>query len=76
MEHDLITANPTDIPLGELASYLKAMDRVANRQRLAPHRIAENFRKVSAQFGIELTEDFVKMPEYEQLMIDGIAVDN
>lgn len=61
--------NPSEIPLGELASYLKIMDRIAHRQNLSPHRIAANFKKVSAQFGVELTEDFVKLPEYEQLTI-------
>lgn len=69
MEHELVTAIPSEIPLGELASFLKIMDRVAHRQNLAPHKIAENFKKVSAQFGIELTEDFVKVPEYEQLSL-------
>lgn len=64
--------NPSEIPLGELASYLKAMDRVANRQNLAPHKIAENFRKVSAQFGVELTEDFASVPEYEQMTLSVI----
>lgn len=59
--------SPSEIPLGELASYLKAMDRVANRQNLAPYKIAENFKKVSRQFGVELTDDFVNMPNYEQL---------
>jgi len=49
------------------------MDRVANRQNLAPHRIAENFKKVSAQFGIQLTADFVKVPEYEQLALECIS---
>lgn len=39
------TINPFEIPLGELASYLKAMDRIAHRQNLAPHKIAENFKK-------------------------------
>lgn len=67
--------NPSEIPLGELASYLKAMDRVANRQNLAPHKIAENFKKVSTQFGVELTEDFVSVPEYEQLTIGGLVED-
>lgn len=62
----------SEIPLGELASYLKAMDRVAHRQNLAPHRIAANFKKVSAQFGVELTEDFVKAPEFEQMMIESL----
>lgn len=65
--------NPSEIPLGELASYLKAMDRVAHRQNLSPHRIAANFKKVSEQFGVELTEDFVKVPEFEQLTIESIG---
>lgn len=64
--------NPVEIPLGELASYLKAMDRVAHRQNLAPHKIAENFKKVSAQFGVILTDDFVNEPEYEQLSLSNM----
>lgn len=62
--------NPTEIPLGELASYLKIMDRVANRQSLAPHKIAENFKKVSEQFGVPLLDDFVNVPKYEQLALE------
>lgn len=65
--------NPSEIPLGELASYLKIMDRIAHRQNLSPHRIAANFKKVSEQFGVELTEDFVKVPEYEQLAIESMG---
>lgn len=70
MEHELVTASPSEIPLGELASYLKIMDRIAHRQNLSPHRIAANFKKVSEQFGVELTEDFVKVPEYEQMSFE------
>lgn len=66
-------ASPSEIPLGELASYLKAMDRVAHRQNLAPHKIAENFKKVSAQFGVQLSEDFVNVPEWEQLTLGGLV---
>jgi len=62
--------NPSEIQLGELASYLKIMDRIAHRQNLSPHRIAANFKKVSEQFGVELTEDFVKVPEYEQMSFE------
>lgn len=68
--------NPSEIQLGELASYLKAMDRVAHRQNLAPYKIAENFKKVSAQFGIELTEDFVNVPNYEQLTLSDLSGKN
>ena len=73
MEDELTIINPSDISLGELASYLKIMDKVAVRQNLAPHKIAENFKKVSAQFGVELTEDFVKAPEYEQLTLGSLG---
>lgn len=68
--------SPSEIPLGELASFLKIMDRVAHRQNLAPHKIAENFKKVSAQFGVELTEDFVRVQEYEQLTISNMIPKN
>lgn len=73
MEHELVTASPSDIPLGELASFLKIMDKIAFRQNLAPHKIAANFKKVSEQFGVELTEDFVKVPDYEQLTIESMG---
>ena len=70
MENQIaVSVSPAEIPLGELASYLKIMDKIAFRQNLAPHKIAANFKKVSAQFGVELTEDFVKVLEYEQLSL-------
>ena len=62
--------NPSEIQLGELASYLKIMDRVANRQNLSPYKIAENFKKVSEQFGVQLSDDFVNVPEYVQQRLE------
>ena len=68
MENQIaVSVSPAEIPLGELASYLKIMDRIAHRQNLSPHKIAENFKKVSAQFGVQLSEDFVNIPEWEQM---------
>lgn len=67
MERELMAVSPSEIPLGELASYLKIMDKVANRQKLASYKIAANFKKVSEQFGVQLTEDFVSIPEYNQM---------
>lgn len=58
------------IPIGEVASYLKAMDRVAVRQGSAPYKIAQAFEMVSKQFGIHLPIDFVKIPEYEQYSLE------
>ena len=73
MENEQKNPSTTEIPIAEVASYLKAMDRVANRQNLAPYKIAENFKKVSEQFGIQLTADFVKVPGYEQMTLDVVA---
>lgn len=58
------------IPVGEVASYLKVMDRVAVRQNTVPYKIAQAFKMVSEQFGIQLPADFVNMPEYEQMSLE------
>ena len=51
---------------GEVANYLKAMDRRMEKEGIAPHKIAEAFKMVSEQFGIQLPDFFVKIPDYEQ----------
>lgn len=52
---------------GEVANYLKLMDRRMEKQGIAPYKIAKAFKLVSEQFGIRLPDDFVKMPAYEQM---------
>ncbi|MGN0276785.1 MAG: antA/AntB antirepressor family protein [Hominisplanchenecus sp.] len=52
---------------GEVANYLKEMDRRLEKQGTAPWKICEAFKMVSEQFGIRLPDDFVKVPEYEQM---------
>lgn len=52
--------------LGEVASFMKEMDRRMEKQGSDPWKICEAFKLVSEQFGIRLPEDFVKVPEYEQ----------
>lgn len=73
MEHELVTASPSEIPLGELASYLKVIDKAAVRQNTPPHKIMEALKMVSEQFGVRLPEDFVRVPEYEQLTIESMG---
>lgn len=58
--------------LGEVASFTKEMDRRMEKQGSAPWKICEAFKMISEQFGIRLPEDFVKVPEYEQLSF-GLA---
>lgn len=65
--------NSVDIPLGELASYLKVIDKAAVRQNTPPHKIMEALKMVSEQFGVRLPEDFVRVPEYEQLRLESIG---
>ena len=73
MEHELINASPSEIPLGELDSYLKVIDKAAVRQNTPPHKIMEALKMVSEQFGVRLPEDLVKVPEYEQLTIESMS---
>lgn len=69
MEEGINIISAEKIPVGEVAKLTNIMDRVAVRQNLAPHRIAANFKQICEQFGIRLTDDFVKVPEYEQLRL-------
>lgn len=45
MEQELIIPNATEIPIGEIASYLKAIDRAAVRQNTPPYKIIEILKK-------------------------------
>ncbi len=69
MEEEAVRLQPSEIPIGEVASYLKAIDRAAVRQNTAPYKIMEVFVMVSEQFGIHLPSDLVKIPEYEQMSL-------
>ncbi len=74
MEHQ-VKQIPITEHTGEVANYLKIMDRRMEKEGVAPYKIAEAFKMVSEQFGIQLPDDFVKIPEYEQLSFhleDGV----
>lgn len=59
----------TDHP-GEVANYLKVIDKRMEKEGIAPYKIAEALKMVSEQYGIQLPEDFVKVPEYEQMKLN------
>jgi len=69
MENQIKQIPAEQIPIGEVASYLKAIDRAAVRQNTAPHKIMEVFVMVSEQFGIHLPDGFINVPEYEQMKL-------
>lgn len=73
MEDGLITVSPSEISLGELASYLKVIDRATVRQNTAPHKIMAELKMISEQFGVRLPEDLVNVPEYRQINLFDVA---
>lgn len=62
-----------DIPVGEIARLSSVMDRVMVRQNSKPHDIARAFEMLCGQFGIVLPDNFVNVPEYEQLTLETIG---
>lgn len=61
-----------DIPVGEVARLSTIMDKIMVRQKSKPHDIARAFEMLCNQFGITLPENFVNVPEYEQLTLEGV----
>lgn len=72
MEHEVAAKNyeTKATSLGEVASYTKEMDKRLEKQGTPPWKICEAFKMVSEQFGIRLPEDFVRLPEYEQMKLE------
>lgn len=62
-----------DIPVGEVARLSTVMDRVMVRQNSKPHDIARAFEMLCGQFGIMLPDNFVNVPEYEQLSLANMV---
>lgn len=53
-----------------VAELVRVTDRVMTKQGSAPHKIAMAFKMICEQFGIQLPDDFVKVPTYEQTKIE------
>ena len=58
-----------------VANLGKITRTIMKDQGSAPHEIAEVFKLQCEQFGIKLTDSFVKEPEYEQLELSLISKD-
>lgn len=68
MEHSVQSLTITDHP-GEVANLIKVLSSIMNKQGTVPYKIAENAKIICEQYGISLTNDFVKIPEYEQMQL-------
>lgn len=51
---------------GEVANLLKQISRLMERQGSEPYKVSENAKLICEQYGIALSNDFVKVPKYEQ----------
>ena len=67
MEHKKLPCPLNPQIASDVADLGRVTERVMKNQGSAPHKIAEAFKMISEQFGIQLPDDFVKIPEYEQM---------
>ena len=66
MEHQIKQIPLTEHP-GEVANLIKVLSNRMDKQGSVPYRVAEMAQKICEQYGIQLPEDFVKEPNYEQM---------
>lgn len=51
----------------------RVTERIMHKQGSPAYKIAEAFKMECEQFGIQLPEDFVKVPEYIQLQLSDFS---
>lgn len=66
MEHQIKQIPLTEHP-GEVANLIKVLSDRMDKQGSVPYRVTEMAQKICEQYGIQLPEDFVKEPNYEQM---------
>lgn len=66
MENQIKQIPLTEQP-GEVAKLINAVSRLMERQGSEPYKVTENARLLCEQYGIQMIDDFVKIPEYQQL---------
>ena len=66
MEYQIKQIPLTEHP-GEVANLIKVLSNRMDKQGSVPYRVAEMAQKICEQYGIQLPEDFVKAPDYEQM---------
>ena len=54
---------------GEVANIIKVLSARMDRQGSEPYKSAEMAQMLCEQYGIQLPEDFVKVPGYEQMVL-------
>lgn len=54
---------------GEVAKLIRVLSSRMDKQGSVPYKVAEMAKGICEQYGIQLPEDFVKVPEYEQMKL-------
>lgn len=72
----LVENQGKQIPLtehpGEVANLVKVLSSRMDKQGSAPYKAVEMAQIICNQYGIHLPDDFVKVPEYEQMQLSGL----
>lgn len=68
MEHQSKQIPLTEHP-GEVANLIKVLGSRMDKQGSIPYKSAEMAKMICEQYGIRLPDDFIKIPEYEQLQL-------
>lgn len=74
MEEGKIPCPLNPIIAANVADLGRVTERVMTKQGSAPYKIAEAFKMECEQFGIQLPNDFVKVPEYVQLKFEDLML--
>ena len=68
MENNIKQIPITDRP-GEVANLIKVLSGRMDKQGSMPYKATEMAQMICEQYGIKLPNDFVKVPEYEQMSL-------
>lgn len=69
MEDGKLPCPLNPIVASSVAELGRVTDRIMTKQGTAPYKIAAVFKMECEQFGIMLPDDFVEIPEYEQMQL-------
>ena len=73
MEEGMLTCPLNPQIASSVAELGRVTERIMHKQGSPAYKIAEAFKMECEQFGIQLPEDFVKVPEYIQLQLSDFS---
>lgn len=57
---------------GEVANLIKVLANRMDKQGSVPYKVSEMAKEICEQYGIQLPDDFVKKPDYEQMNLSEL----